>query len=53
MTNSTLRVRFGLEDKQHSKASKIIKDTLEQKLIKPFDPENKSTKHIKYVPFFG
>jgi ATP-dependent DNA helicase RecG len=53
MTNSTLRKRFGLSDKQHSKASKIISDTLEVGLIKPSDPENRSTKHIKYMPFFG
>ena len=53
MTNSTLRARFGIGDKQHSKASKIISDTLEKKLIKPADPDNKSTKHIKYIPFYG
>jgi len=53
MTNSTLRKRFGLEDKYHSKASKIISDTLSEGLIKPADPKNKSTKHIKYIPFYG
>ena len=53
MTNSTLRKRFRLGDKQHSKASKIIKDTLNEELIKPADPENKSTRHIKYMPFYG
>jgi len=53
MTNSTLRERFGIQDKQHSKASKIISDTLEKNLIKPADPKNKSTKHIKYIPFYG
>lgn len=53
MTNSSLRQRFNLGEKQHSKVSKIINDTLKEKLIKPADPENKSTKHIKYTPFFG
>jgi len=53
MTNSTLRERFGLDKKQHSKTSKIISDTLEIKLIKLADPDNKSTKHIKYIPFYG
>lgn len=53
MTNSTLRKRFALSEKQHSKASKIISFTLECGYIKPADPENKSTKHMKYVPFFG
>jgi predicted HTH transcriptional regulator len=48
-----LRERFGLIKKEHSKASKAISDTLEKGLIKPADPENKSTKHIKYIPFYG
>jgi predicted HTH transcriptional regulator len=53
MNNTTLRERFGLIKKEHSKASKAISDTLEKGLIKPADPENKSTKHIKYIPFYG
>jgi len=53
MTNSSLRTRFGISDKQHSKASKIISVTIEAKLIKAADPDNKSTKYIKYIPFFG
>lgn len=53
MTNSSLRHRFGMSDNHHSKASKIINDTLKAKLIKPYDPDNRSTKHIKYIPFFG
>ena len=52
--NSGLFERLALSsDKQHSKASKIISDTLGVNLIKPADPENKSTKHIKYIPFYG
>lgn len=53
MTNTTLRERFGLEKKQHSKASKMISDTMEAGLIKLADPDNKSTKHVKYIPFYG
>jgi len=53
MTNTSLRARFGLDDKQHSTASTIIGYTLDKELIKPADPENKSTKHIKYIPFYG
>ncbi|XPV68471.1 MAG: ATP-binding protein [Halarcobacter sp.] len=52
MTNSTLRKRFGMKDGQHSKVSKIIKDAIEEGFIKPADPSNKSTKHIKYVPYY-
>ena len=53
MTNSTLRDRFGLKDNQHSKVSKIIKDTLSDGLIKLADPENKSNKHTKYIPYYA
>ncbi len=50
MTNSTLRARFAIEEKNYSMASRIIRDTLDAKLIKPFDPENASNKHASYVP---
>lgn len=53
MTNSSLRKRFGIDDKNYSQASKIISDTLEAKLIKPFDPGSTSKKHAKYLPFWG
>lgn len=53
MSNSTLRKRLGVKDKQHSKVSKIIKETIESELIKVADPDNKSTKHIKYIPFYA
>jgi ATP-dependent DNA helicase RecG len=50
MTNSSLRERFSIEDKNYSIASRIISDTLEAGLIKPFDPGNTSKRHAKYVP---
>ncbi len=34
-------------------ASRIIKDSIEAELIKPYDPENKSRKHAKYIPFWA
>ena len=34
MTNSTLRQRFGIADANYSMASRIIRDTLGEKLIK-------------------
>ncbi len=37
MTSSSLRERFGIEKKNMAIASRIIKDTLEENLIKPFD----------------
>jgi ATP-dependent DNA helicase RecG len=53
MTNATLRKRFSIEEANSAIASRIISDTLEEKLIKPYDPENKSRKHAKYIPFWA
>jgi ATP-dependent DNA helicase RecG len=53
MTNQTLRDRFKIEDKNYSAASRIIRDTIEEGLIKEQDPENKSKKHISYIPFWA
>ena len=51
MTNSSLRKRFGIDDRNYSMASRIIRSTLDDGLIKVSDPENKSNKK-KYVPFW-
>jgi predicted HTH transcriptional regulator len=53
LTNTSLRERFSFAKKNHSMASRIIADTLEQKLIKHHDPENQSKKHTKYIPFWA
>jgi len=53
MTNQSLRERFSIEDKNAAIASRIIKDTFEEGLIKEDDPENKSRKHRNYVPFWA
>lgn len=53
MTNESLRKRFAIDDKNYSMASRIIADTIAEKLIKRYDPENKSKKHTKYVPFWA
>ncbi|NEP11707.1 MAG: hypothetical protein F6K14_16135 [Symploca sp. SIO2C1] len=53
MTNESLRKRFVINDKNYSMASRIITDTINEQLIKPYDPENKSKKHAKYVPFWA
>jgi ATP-dependent DNA helicase RecG len=52
MTNTSLRRRFGIEDKNYAIASRIIADTIAAGLIKPENPNNKSKKHAKYVPFW-
>ncbi len=53
MTNATLRKRFAISDENYPIASRIIADTVEAGLIKPFDPDSKSRKHARYVPFWG
>lgn len=49
MTNSSLRGRFGIEEKNSSMASRIIKEAIEDEWIKPFD-ENQGKKYAKYLP---
>jgi predicted HTH transcriptional regulator len=50
MTNESLRKRFAIDDKNYSMVSRIIRDTISEGLIRPYDLENKSKKHAKYVP---
>ena len=53
MTNATLRERLSISDPNYAMASRIIADTMEAGLIKPFDPENRSRKHARYIPFWA
>ncbi|MCC6933024.1 MAG: putative DNA binding domain-containing protein [Deltaproteobacteria bacterium] len=53
MSNTSLRKRFGISDENASQASRIIKETTEAKLIKEYDPDSKSRKHARYVPFWA
>ena len=53
MTNTSLRERLKMPEKQRSMVSILIQEALDQKLIKPADPENKSRKFAEYVPFWA
>jgi ATP-dependent DNA helicase RecG len=53
MTNTTLRKRLGLKDEAYGTASKIIRETLDAGLIKPLDPDSKSNRYAKYVPYWA
>ncbi|MFZ4476904.1 MAG: ATP-binding protein [Saprospiraceae bacterium] len=53
MSNQSLRHRFKIEEQNAALASRIIRDTAEASLIKPEDPENKSRKFIRYIPFWA
>lgn len=53
MTNASLRKRFSIKEKNYAIASRIIAETIKQSLVKPYDPDNLSRKHAKYVPFWA
>ncbi len=53
MYNTTLRERFNIAESEYPVASRIIRDTLAEGLIKPEDPDSKSRKHARYVPFWA
>lgn len=53
MTNQSLRERFKIEDHNYSIASRIIRDAIEEGLIKEDDPTNKSRKYASYIPFWA
>lgn len=53
MTNTSLRERMKMPEKQRSMISVLIQEAIEMELIKPADPENKSKKFAEYVPFWA
>lgn len=50
MTNTSLRERLKMPEKQRSMVSVLIQDAIDKGLVKPADPENKSRKFAEYVP---
>lgn len=52
-TNASLRKRFSFQDEDYKIVSKIISDTIQEGLIKPYDPENRSRRHARYVPYWA
>lgn len=53
LTNTSLRKRFEIEDSNSAQASRIISEAVAEKFIKPSDPDSKSRKHTKYLPFWA
>jgi ATP-dependent DNA helicase RecG len=53
MTNTSLRERFGMNEKQRAQISRLIKDAQGKGKIKPKDAESKSDKFAVYVPYWG
>jgi predicted HTH transcriptional regulator len=52
MTNTTLRERFGIEDKNSATASRMIREAVEAHMIRPYD-KTASKKFMKYIPFWA
>jgi len=53
MTNNPLRGRFGIFEKKYSMVLRVIADTKNAGLVKNPDPENKSRRDSRYVPFYA
>lgn len=53
MTNQSLRERFQIEEQNAAIASRILKETLKEGLIKDDDPSSKSRKFKRYIPFWA
>jgi len=53
MTNQSLRERFQLPENKAETISRIIADALAEKRIVTDDPENRSRRYAKYVPYWA
>jgi ATP-dependent DNA helicase RecG len=53
MTNTSLRERFAIAAENYSMASRIIAESIDAQLIKRHDPDSKSKKHAKYLPYWA
>ena len=52
LSNSSLRERFGLKESSAGSVSRLIKEAVEMKLIKPLDPTTAS-RYMKYIPVWA
>ena len=53
MTNTSLRERLQLSDKQRRTVTSLIQTALERNLIKNADPQNTSRKFAEYLPYWA
>lgn len=49
LSTASLRERFKVEEKNAAKISRLIKDTVAKKLIKPLDPDT-APRYMRYIP---
>ncbi len=52
LTNTSLRARFGIEDKNRATASRLIREAVNAGQIAPYDPDA-SPRYMKYVPWWA
>lgn len=52
LTNKSLRERFGVKETASASISRLIKEAVESKLIKPLDPTT-APRYMKYIPVWG
>lgn len=52
LTNASLRERFGIEEKNKAKVSRLIKDALDAGVLVALDPDA-SRKNMRYLPFWA
>ena len=52
VTNRSLRERFGLSEKNAGSISRLIKEAVNQKYIKPVDP-NTAPRYMRYIPIWA
>jgi ATP-dependent DNA helicase RecG len=53
MTNLSLRERFKIDEQNAAIVSRVIRDTLDEGKIKLEDPDSKSRKFVRYLPFWA
>lgn len=52
LTNSSLRERFGLPSTSAGSISRLIKEAVASRIIKPLDP-NTASRYMKYLPYWA
>ena len=52
LTNHSLRTRFGLQNSSSGSISRLIKEAVDKKLIKPLDSTT-APRYMRYVPYFA